>query len=192
MIFHWSLSDSKSLQFSKTLLNILANLNNSVVWMVSTNPVISKSSSPFTNPLVTVPRTPITISINITFIFHSFFNSSARSWYLSFFSLSFNFTLLSAGTAKNTILQFLFLLLIIIRSGCLTDIRWSVCMSKPFGVCVSHSPGLMLGYAHISFVCMVKFKLLAQFMLTQSSIIILFYSYSFLLIGFIPYLSVIF
>ena len=29
--------------------------------MVSTRPVISKSSTPFNNPLVTVPRAPITV-----------------------------------------------------------------------------------------------------------------------------------
>ena len=50
---------------------------------------------------------------------------------MSFFSHSFSFILWSAGTAKSTILQFLFfLLLIIIRSGLLAEIRWSVCMSK--------------------------------------------------------------
>ena len=108
MVFLWSLSDSKS-QVSRTLLSILANLNNAVVWMVSTYPPISKSSSPFINPLVIVPRAPITIDINITFMFHSFFNSFARSRYLSFFSLSFNFTLWSAETTKFTILQVLFL-----------------------------------------------------------------------------------
>ena len=41
-------------------------------------------------------------------MFHIFSNSLARSWYLSFFSLSFNFTLWSAETAKATILQVLF------------------------------------------------------------------------------------
>ena len=48
MLSHWSLSDSKS-QVSRTLLIILANLNNTVVWMVSPCPLISKSSSPSTN-----------------------------------------------------------------------------------------------------------------------------------------------
>ena len=46
MVFHWSLSDSKS-QVSRTLLSILAVLNNAIVWMVSTLPPTSKSSSPF-------------------------------------------------------------------------------------------------------------------------------------------------
>ena len=48
-------------------------------------------------------------------MFYSFFfNSPAKSWYLSFFSLSFSFILWSAGTAKSIILQILFFLLIII------------------------------------------------------------------------------
>ena len=48
MVFHWSLSVSKSPQISWILLNILAVLKN-VVWMLSTRPVTSKSSSPFTS-----------------------------------------------------------------------------------------------------------------------------------------------
>ena len=126
MVFHWSLSDSKSPLVSRTLLYILAILNNAVVWMVSTRPLISKSSSPFNNPLVTVPKAPITI---VTFMFHIFFSYIARSKYLSFFLHSFSFIQWSAGTAKSTILQILFfLLLIIIRSGLLAKIRWSVCI----------------------------------------------------------------
>ena len=108
MVFHWSLSDSQSPQVSRTLLSIVADLNNAVVWIVSTRPVISKSSSPFTNPLVTVLRVPVTIGIIVTFMFHSFFNSLSWSRYLSFFSLSFNFTRWSAGAAKSTILQVFF------------------------------------------------------------------------------------
>ena len=108
VVFHWSLSDSKSPQLSRTLLSILAVLNNAVVWMVSTRPPTSKSSSPFSNPLVTVPNAPITIGIIVTCMFHSFFNCLARSRYLSFFSHSFSFILWSAGTAKSTILQVFF------------------------------------------------------------------------------------
>ena len=126
MVFHWSLSDSKSPQVSRTLLSILAVLNNAVVWMVSTCPPTSKSSSPFSNPLATVPNAPITIGIIVTCVFYSFFNFLARSRYLSFFSHSFSFILWSAGTAKTTILQVLFFLFIIIKSGLLARIRWSV------------------------------------------------------------------
>ena len=47
-----------------------------------------------------------------------------------FFQFSFNFILWSVGTAKSTILQVLSFLLIIIRSGILVKIRWSVYTSK--------------------------------------------------------------
>ena len=65
--------------------------------MVSTRPPTSKSSSPFNNPSVTIPNAPITNGMIVPFMFHSFFNSLARSRYLSFFSHSFSFILLSAG-----------------------------------------------------------------------------------------------
>ena len=142
MVFHWNLSDSKFPQIPRTLLSILAVLNNAIVWMVSTRPPTSKSFSPFSNPLVTVPNAPITIGVIVTCMFHSFFNSLATSRYLSFFSHSFSFILWSTGTAKSTILQalFFFFLLIIIKSGRLAAIRWSVCMSKSHrSLCVSFS-----------------------------------------------------
>ena len=47
---------NKSPQVSRILFSILAILNNVVVWMDSTRPLISKSSSPFINPLVTKPK----------------------------------------------------------------------------------------------------------------------------------------
>ena len=114
MIFHWNWSDSKSPQTSMTLLSILAALNNAVVWMTSTRPIISKSSSPYTNPLGIVPSVPITIGIIVTFMFHSFFFSSlARSRFLSLFSLSSSFTLWSTGMAKSTIRQVIIIIIII-------------------------------------------------------------------------------
>ena len=114
MVFHWSLSDSKSPQVSRTRLRILAVPSNAVVWIVSTRPPISKSSRPFNNPLVIVPNAPIAIGTIVTFMFHSFFNSLTRSSYLSFFSLFFRFILWSTGTAKSTILQIFFLLLLLL------------------------------------------------------------------------------
>ena len=85
-IFHRRLSDSKSPQVPRTLLSILAVFNYAAVWMVSSQPPTSKSSRPFNNPLVTVLKAPVTISIIVTFIFHSFFNSLTRSRYLSLFT----------------------------------------------------------------------------------------------------------
>ena len=58
MVFHWSLRGRISLQVTRTLLSILVDLNNVLVWMISTCPLTSKSSSLFNNPLVTVPKAP--------------------------------------------------------------------------------------------------------------------------------------
>ena len=116
-------------QVSRTPLSILAVLSNTVIWIVSTHLPTSKSSGPFNNPFLIVPKASITIGTIITFMFHSFFNPLARSQYLSFFSHSFSFILWLAGTAKLSILKILFFLLIIIRSDLLAKIRWSVCMS---------------------------------------------------------------
>ena len=74
-------SDSKSPQISRILLNILTDFHKFIVWMISAYPLIS--SNPFTNPLGIVPSAPITIGINATFMFHSFFSSLAKSRYLS-------------------------------------------------------------------------------------------------------------
>ena len=46
--------------------------------MVSTRPPTSKSSSPFSNPLVTVPNAPITIGIIVTCMSHSFFQFPSK------------------------------------------------------------------------------------------------------------------
>ena len=138
MVSHRSLSDSKSPQVSRTLLSILADLNNVVVWMVSTRPIISESSGPCISLSVTIPRAQIRICITVTFMSHSFFNSLARPRYFSF-SLSFNFTQWSAGTTKSTIRQDL--------------VVWPR-LGDPFvsqnriGVCVFHPPGQILGCAH--------------------------------------------
>ena len=156
MVFLWSLNDGKSPQVFRTLLSILTDMNNAVVWIISTHPVISKSFCPCTNTFVTVPRAHITICIIITFMFHSFFNSLARSKSLSLFSHSFNFIPWSTGTAKSTSLQVLFFfffsfLLIIKRSGHLAEIRWSVCIEKPQrSLCVSFSRSYSgLGIYHL-------------------------------------------
>ena len=84
----WSLSEIKSPQVSRTVLSILSVLENVVVWMVSTRPPTSYSSNPFSNPLVTVPKAPITISVIFTCMFTVFFNSLAGSTYPSFHILS--------------------------------------------------------------------------------------------------------
>ena len=94
MIFRLSLIDCKSPQVSRTRLGILAVFRNAVVWLSTSLPT-SRSSRPFNNLLVTVPKAPITIGISVTFMFHSFFQFRSKVEVL---------IILSEGTAKSTIL----------------------------------------------------------------------------------------
>ena len=137
IIFIYAVCSGK---ISWNLLSILAVLNNAVVLMVSTRPPASKPPSPFNNPLVTVTNALITICIMVIFMFHNFFNSQARSSYLSFLSLSFSFILWLAGTVQQSsqFFKLFFFLFFTIRSGLLAEIRWSVCTSKSHrNLCVS-------------------------------------------------------
>ena len=131
MVFHWGLSESESPQVSWTLLSIRTDLNNAVIWMVSTRPLILKSPSPYINPLVTVPRAPITISIIVTLIFHIFFQFQINEFILLFpFCYFYSVVSRNCNVHNSASSLFFFLLLIIIRSGRLAKIRWTVCMSK--------------------------------------------------------------
>ena len=100
MLPQGSLSNSKSPQFSTTLLSILSDLNNAVVWMVSTCPVISMSSSSCTNPLQTAPRATITIGIIVTLMFHSFFKFSSKAEVLILLFTFFQFYSLVSGDSN--------------------------------------------------------------------------------------------
>ena len=127
MAFHWNLSDSKSPQFSRTLLRILDNLNNTVVWIVATLPLISKSSYPCTNLLVTVPRAPITIGIIVTFMFHSFFNfleSSFRFYFLKVFYISVSWSFFTGVWVTASL----------IKSPGLFSVFWSISAMLSFGL----------------------------------------------------------
>ena len=103
MVFHWSLNFNKCPQISTIFLSILVDLNNAVVWMVPTRPLISKSLSPFINPLVTAPSAPITNGITVTFMFSVLYQGLGT--YLTFcflsavffFSFFFFFCWLSLG-----------------------------------------------------------------------------------------------
>ena len=109
MVFHWRLSDSKSPQVSRTHLNILAVFNNAVVWMVSTRLPTSKPSRPFSNPLLTVPKAPITIGIIVTFMFHSFFQFSSKVVILtSLFTFIQFYSVVSRNSKVDYFADFLF------------------------------------------------------------------------------------
>ena len=87
-----------------------------------------------------MPRVPITIGITVTFIFLSFFQFPGK------FGGTYPFSFLSillSGQPRQQSLQFCkfsFFCWVIIRSGRLGEIRWSVCMSKSlWSLCVSFS-----------------------------------------------------
>ena len=143
MVFHRSLSDSKSRQISRTL-SILAVLNNAVIWMVSTRPPTSKSSSPFSNLL----NAPITIGIIVTCMFHSFFNSLARSRYLSFFSYSLFFFCGQPGQQSRLFSNIIIIIIIIIVAS-FSHKRWLIVFFSNLGDCKS-SPGPFLVFWPIS------------------------------------------
>ena len=72
-------------------------------------------------------------------MFNSFFNSLARSRHISLFIFFQFYSVVSWDSKVDTFTDFLFLL-VIIRSGLLVEIRWSVCISKSHkSLCVSFS-----------------------------------------------------
>ena len=166
-----------------TLLSILAVLKNVVVWTLSTRPLISKSSSPFNNPFVTVPKVPIPIGMIFTFMFHSFFIFPKK---VEVFILLITFLQFYSVVNQNSkvdnfasYLSFFFFLLIIIRFGRLVEIRWSVCMSKSHrSLCVTFSrtdAGLCI--YHLSVWSNLNFLYIFQWitLLTQSSLVFIIF-----------------
>ena len=137
--FTWVLM-TESLQVCKSLLSILAVLKNTVVWMVSTCPPTSKSSSPFNNHLVTLPKAPMTIGVIVTFMFHSFFQFPSKFKVLIFlFTFLQFYFVISRDSKVDKFENYLFLLLIIIKCGLLSRLGdQSVCQS-PVGFFVSFS-----------------------------------------------------
>ena len=102
----------------------------------------SKSSNPCINPLVIVPRPPITIGITVTFMFHRFFQFPTKVQVLillfTFFQLYF---VVSRNSKVYNSANSLFLLFLIInRYDRLAEIRWSVYIFKSQrSLCVSSS-----------------------------------------------------
>ena len=72
VIFPWRLNDSKSLHISGFRLRVLADLKDTVYWMVSVRPPISNSSSLHSKLLETVTSAPIIISITVILMVHRF------------------------------------------------------------------------------------------------------------------------
>ena len=76
--------------------------------MVSTRLPTPKSSSPFSNPLVTVPNTPITIGIIINFMFRSFFQFPIKVEVFPFTSFHFISMVSRDNKVNNFASYFLF------------------------------------------------------------------------------------
>ena len=164
MISHLSLRDSKSPQVTRTLLSILADFNNVVVWMVSTHPLIFKSFSSFINLLMTVSSAPITIGITVTFMFHSFFSSLARSRNISLFSPSFSFIMSSAGTAESTLRKVFSFFCWLSESLVVWSILGDPFVSQnPREVCASHFPVRIVHYYYYCALLLLLLLLLLLF-----------------------------
>ena len=141
MIFHWSLSYRKSPQVFMTLFSNPSDLNNAVVWMVSTRPLISKFSSPCTNSLVNVRRAPIIIGMNVP----QFFQLPSKVELLILLFTFFQFYSVVSWDCKvhNFSRSFFFfcccsLFLVLVVWPKLGDLF--VCQNR-IGVCRLYSPG---------------------------------------------------
>ena len=87
-------------------------------------------------------------------MFHSFFQFSGKVEVLVLLFTFFQFySMVSRDSEVDKFVNSLFFLLIIIRSGLLTEIRWSLCMSKSVrSLCVSFSrtgAGLWIYYLFV-------------------------------------------
>ena len=144
--FYMSLIDCKPPQVSRSSFCILVYSNNAVDSMVSTRPLLSKSSIPFIKPLGIVSRAPITTDITVIFMFHSFFVFLVPQHGLGT-HLSFRFLLiLHCGPPGRQSPQFnrfsfsFLFLLTITESGLFAEIRWSIFISRSQRIlCVSIS-----------------------------------------------------
>ena len=143
----------------------MAVLNNVVVWMVSTRLPTSKSSSPFNNPLVTVPKESIMINIIVHRHVLYCFNSLVRSKY--FISLSFSFSSVVSRDSKvhnfaSSNLFFFFFFVDYYKvwsSG--RDYVIRLYVKLPKSLCVSYS-WTICRVVHIPFVRKLKFKFLTH------------------------------
>ena len=88
---------------SRTLLCILVDGANAVVWMVWASSLISNSSKSSFQVFRDCSKRAITIGFIITLMFHNFLISLARSKYMSFFSHSLIFPRWYAKMTKSKI-----------------------------------------------------------------------------------------
>ena len=102
-----------------------------MIWIVSILSSISTSPGLFSMHLGVVPRALTTIGVPVTFMFHGFCISLARSKYLSIFLLSFILTICVIHWNRKIRSMTSSFLLVNNKSGFLDRILWSVCIASP-------------------------------------------------------------
>ena len=148
MVSHWSLSDSKSPQIPRTVFNVLANLNNAVVWMVSTRSVITQVLQFLYQPFIDCTERAIYNWYHRHFHVLQFFSIPwpGPDTYPSFHILSILFCGRPGQQSRQFCkFSFFFFLLIIIRSGRLVQIRDPCCCC-----CCYYYHYLLIRVFHIS------------------------------------------
>ena len=122
MVFHESLSDSKSPQVSKTRLRILAVLSNAVIWIISTRPPTSKSTFQWSFSYCAKSTNPNWH--NRPFHVPQLFQFSSKVEVLIILFIFFQiYSVVRRDSKVDNFANSLFLLLIIIRSGLLAGIH---------------------------------------------------------------------
>ena len=102
----------------------MAVLNNVVVWMVSTCRFITKSSNPCINHLVTLPKAPIIIGINVTFHVPQFFQFSSKVKVFVLLFIFFQFYSMVSRDSK--VYNFTSIIIIIIIIIIITESNWEI------------------------------------------------------------------
>ena len=143
MVFHWSLSDSKSRQVSKTLLCILADLNDALVLMVTIRTPISNSSS-LSEPLETSLWAPITIGVAVSLMCNCFLSFLARPKYRYFFRVFFFYEVYSVVGSFTFSYSLYFFFVNYHKSGFLAAIKWFVCIAKSQRILWSNSGRILV------------------------------------------------
>ena len=135
MVAHWSLCDSKFPQVSRTVLSIMTDLKNAVVWMVSTRHLISVSFLILRWLYQEHQLQLVSSSLSCSTVFSIPWQGPCTYPYFRFLSIllcgqlgqqspqfgKFSFTCWLQSTD---------LAIIITRSGHLAKVIWSVCLSK--------------------------------------------------------------
>ena len=130
-----------SLLKSPGLFSVFYLLNNVVVWMVSTRPPTSKSSSPFSYCTKSTNYNWYNCHLHVPYFFQ--FPSKVEVFILLF--TFFQFILWSAGTAKSTILQVLFFCWLLLGLVFWPRLGDPSVRQSPIGLYVRYFLGQVLG-----------------------------------------------